>query len=473
MTSELQAKIRECNQVISLLELLLQFCREESRSYAEWMSSAAHRASGSLASCNTEACRIVKNLSGESWLTPEDLIQIQTFLTNDEQSGHCPCVIQAYLLAQAIEEQFADQLIPNIQNQFAPVQTVKANQLFPVLRPKDLVEWVDAKETPEAMAPKPESSCPNIDELPHFSLGPATLVFHLEVDVRLRAVEASFMNKQGLKLAVGIINADHKDLPLTQNVPNPSQFILHGPVDHDKQRQAIEQVMMLAKKHHADILVFPELCVSHQLMQELLDQCKNRPDIPTICIMGSCHAIDDAKYKNIAMGIVANTSTILAHEKMEFFELAAKYSPTTTQLNEGIHTGTTIRIYHTKTFSLAINICLDFMSKKVIPLVQACRPTFVLVPAYTMKTTKMVTTAASLAGEIQAISLVANGPIPTKSRVVSVVGVPRTYMDPETQSFTVGPTFQGVFPRNDIALPAIGIFHVSTARFEWFSAQTN
>jgi predicted amidohydrolase len=462
MTPALQQLIAKCETPLGLLGVLLAACREMASAYGTWVSDPT--TAPVTAYWAERAAATVEGLSSAGWLTVEDHKAVEHYFLRTEkgQPDRTECVVEARALAEAVEERFHKELVPLLQEAFAPHRAVGAGDLFPVVRNPHVPAWVGAAGRTAVLTPLPASQDPPVDQLEHFGLGPPKGMLDVEVDVRLRAVACPVPIDRPLRLGVAVLNGSPGELPVVADCPCEGEFLLRdGPANPGSQLEAMRCVLGWADRHRVDVLVFPELCTDPASARQLTAEFDRTTNVG-VCVFGSYHGrAADLDWRNTTHARVRGSAVLLTHDKLDRFQLKAKASPTNNDLREGIRTGRGVRVYHGKDWSATLLICKDFMSQTVLPLVTLLRPTLVLVPAYTTKIAALSNAANQLANVVQTVTVLANGPVLGPERVVGVFGVPRTYPAAGNPGHA-GAVVQ--FPQDRTTLPSLCIFDVDVGK---------
>jgi hypothetical protein len=237
-----------------------------------------------------------------------------------------------------------------------------------------------------------------------------------------------------------------------------------SPIDLDRQRETLNQLIETASGSGAQIVVLPELCVTETLALEL-QHWVERPGGPRLLVTGSYHHQDNdrdgqvpARKRNTALAWVRGHDRSIEHDK---------HSPADTPVNEDIQPQgwPELRIYVIDGWHLVIAVCRDLLNPQAVHALIEVGANLVLVPAMSETLMAFGGQVSSLVGSCQAIVAVANNPgeWPTPNQTPgrparALFGHPGL----DTQTVAVHSTEPG---------PGVALFSVQSAEFKWLPVQ--
>jgi|GEM_PF-4006099 hypothetical protein len=183
------------------------------------------------------------------------------------------------------------------------------------------------------------------------------------------------------------------------------------PRDEEAQWSTIEALLEQVLADRADLVLFPELCMTEQL-QERVRKWRDARSFAGGVLAGSAH---------LTSAITNRASLILGehdhhHHKVNPYVLP-KLSPFFPDepfgRTEVLSPRRELVLHFFGTRSVALLVCKDFMDPDVLEALAALRPSVVLVAALSDTTTVFGDAAARLRLAAQSIALVANAPVGT------------------------------------------------------------
>jgi predicted amidohydrolase len=191
------------------------------------------------------------------------------------------------------------------------------------------------------------------------------------------------------------------------------EHFFYGVRPRDGKRHLDEYKRLLkdAGESAADIVVFPELCLRIEAMQEALEYCRNLPQRPMLVVAGSSHTPSDLSTpgRNEAYALLRGHRDPLVHQKLTRFELRNHEGGEVR--SEFIATDVPrITLYLSGGWSFTFVICKDFLDLAVVRILTDLRVRLALVPSMSEKTEMFEQRARELALNSQCIVLIANTP---------------------------------------------------------------
>ena len=254
-----------------------------------------------------------------------------------------------------------------------------------------------------ALSPRPASlSSPKQGELPTIRVHDGS--FDVTVDTSLeRSFEAIVA---GLSTgAAGHPNADWAEL----DVPAGDLAFPVVPRDPGLQTERLVSLLEEARRAVVPITVLPELCVTPELVEDMAPYVEAF-DAPALVVAGSYHALVAGEPENVALGLVAGTSSRMTQTKnVPFTDELGLDRPS----KEGIHTRARPRlsIYPADRYRFGIAICRDLLDHRVCDAYDRMGVNDVSIPAFSAKTQPFLDAVAGRVAGAQALTVVVNGPL--------------------------------------------------------------
>ena len=179
-----------------------------------------------------------------------------------------------------------------------------------------------------------------------------------------------------------------------------------------------------AAAHGADIAVLPELCLDPAGLDVVRDHLAARGWPIALVCPGSVHVVDDGAPRNLAT-IIMRGGAEVHHAKFNPFSspIAGEEAIATTPARISVHVAADR--HGRPAWSYALLVCKDLLSRFALDVLAALRPTLVLLPAWSGKTTAFELDIHGLIGATQASVVMANQADPGDEDGASVVVVAR------------------------------------------------
>ncbi len=419
----LVSAIATCDSAFRLMEVLLQFCRDQAEAYREWDDDLTGKAN--LPALCQQAQDVIAGFGGTVFTAedlPEIVSQIRDAVLAFVQHESPPPVARVCVLLLVLDHEWT----PKLRRMYPDDRPgpLAPGQLFPVYWPNLKANgWFPKTKlsaAPSSLAQPPEF-------LPQWGLAPSSNVFsgrRVEFVFPART-EVTRPITGPLKLGVGVLNASRDEL-MWDTVPTPPPARFHSvrprPETRDAQVAAMRKIASAAATAGVRVLVFPELCVDRAGAEELFQHVKGLDPRPELVVLGSFHWQDEPNRRNTAQAFRYGTTEPLSHHKMTRFSYRDPDDGVT--YTEAIRPGDTLRVFVSTDWSLVLLICRDFLDASIRPLVEHLRPTFLCIPSFTDPTNAFVDSVGALTARAQSVVVFANGPVPS-DRVVGAFGVPR------------------------------------------------
>lgn len=435
-----------CDSAFRLMELLMQFCRDQAADFRAWDNNPALKAAARPASA--EARRIVTDEIGTVFTFEDDpatLARIRATVAGYLGQADPPAVARAQLLLNA----FDSHLTPNLRalyQDFHPGPLAPGG-LFPVY-------WPDLKSIgwfpPGTFSPPPFALSQPPGFLSKWALAPPQDVFSA------RRVEFVFADRADvspplagpLALGVGVLNATRDELTWDKD-DAAAQFRDVRPRDPAAQVAAMCRVATRAAAEGVRVLVFPELCIDRTGADEVFRHVAGLSAPPALVVIGSHHWSDGTVRRNTCTAYRSGTARPLNHHKIAPFS----FREGGITFREDITPGDMVRVYVATDWSLVLLVCRDFLDTALRQLVESLRPTFLCVPSFS-QTPPFVEFVGAVTASAQTVVVFANGPVPA-DRVTAVFGVPRVPQKPGSGAALAR---QDVMPEPLPPLPCLVIY---------------
>ncbi len=196
-------------------------------------------------------------------------------------------------------------------------------------------------------------------------------------------------------------------------------FFRVRPRDPKKQLQRIRRILDRAGEQHVEALVFPELCVTPELVEpiraHLVRQANGQrlaggEPMPRLVVLGSAHEKRGGKRWNRSTTLLWS-GTALSHCKFEPFSFRDEGDGSARpadERHEDVEHVRALTVHFSPRWSLAILICRDIMPLAVVNALVDLGVRIVLVPALSAKTDLFEVSARTMTAHAQSIVAVAN-----------------------------------------------------------------
>jgi 8-oxo-dGTP pyrophosphatase MutT (NUDIX family) len=391
----LRAAITHESEPLVTLTHLLHLCRDEHRVLWEQVSDPANT-NGLAAVLNKITTLLPKEADTGILDEPVRLALVAALKPSDQ----IPPVLVAHALAQLLDDRYSHTFADSFRRR-SPYQPGVGDPI-PLGGP-DLKRVMDMHPTSP-----PWRLANRLDETRHLRLaGEWAVEYQVIFDYSL------FDTLTGLITTDTVIATCHPNRTLDEfNLPaDPSKpsFPVQ-PIDVDRQRREISQLVGAAVAEGAGIVVFPELCLTESLAAELRDWVR-RADGPRLLVAGTYHHLDQTpdggsppRRRNTAVTWVRGHNEPLRHDK---------HSPGDRPIVEDIQPQgwPELRVYVTADgWHLMIAICRDLLNPQAVYALTEAGVNLLLVPAMSETLVPFSGPTAHLVGSAQALIAVANNP---------------------------------------------------------------
>lgn len=173
-----------------------------------------------------------------------------------------------------------------------------------------------------------------------------------------------------------------------------NSYIAHNGSDDWEiiQEERIFEVLQLASKEQVDVLVFPELCFTEKIQENVISHIKkSKEHVPSLIVLGSVHIVEgedeNATQENISKTLVyteSGVSSIVAHRKFNpltgfHAELPEGEKVIADEYLKPVRKRITLCVGPSSSFCQLI--CKDFLHTEIGSLWSSLRPKLILVPA--------------------------------------------------------------------------------------------
>jgi len=371
-----------------------------------------------------------------------------------------PAVVVARTLAELVDERYAHSFTASFRRR-SPYQPGVGDPI-PLDSP-------DLRQVTELPATSPPWRLANrLDETRHLRLaGEWAAQFQVIFDYRLSEALTGLL---GPDTIVAIVHPNRTLAEFEFPVDARGRTFPIRPVDEQRQRNEINQLITTAVAAGANIVVLPELCVTESLATQL-GEWTSRANGPRLLVAGSYHH-DDAhrpgethphggpwRRRNTAVAYVRGYPLPLMHDK---------HSPADRPVAEDIEPQgwPQLRVYVSEDgWHLVIAICRDLLNPHAVHALTEAGVNLALVPAMSETLVAFGGPVAHLVGSAQAFVAVANNPadFADSSELTARRPARALFGHPG-----FGQQTRLVQPSGDE--PGLALLHVRTGQLQWLPA---
>jgi 8-oxo-dGTP pyrophosphatase MutT (NUDIX family) len=449
----LRAAITHESEPLVTLTHLLHLCRDEHRVLWEQVSDPANI--NALAGVVNKITALLPKEADTMVLDEPVRLALVAVLEPSEQ---IPPVLVAHALAQLLDDRYSHTFADSFRRR-SPYQPGVGDPI-PLGGP-DLKRVMDMHPTSP-----PWRLANRLDETRHLRLaGEWAVEYQVVFDYSL------FDPLTGLITADTVIATCHPNRTLDEfNLPaetsKPSFPV--QPIDVDRQRREINQLIGAAVAEGAGIVVLPELCITESLAAELHDWVR-RADGPRLLVAGTYHHLDQTpagcsppRRRNSAVTWVRGHNEPLRHDK---------HSPGDHPIVEDIQPQgwPELRVYVTADgWHLMIAICRDLLNPQAVYALTEVGVNLLLVPAMSETLVPFGGPTAHLVGSAQALIAVANNPADWSQKSDRIAKAPARALfgHPGLSQLTR-------FVHAPDAEPGAALLHVGSGRIRWLPAASS
>lgn len=377
--------------IVVIAQALLRHCRANQREYLNLRNDpGARQLEAALTSFLISDLR---HKTGEmlSWKVR---LQILAYIAR-----YCcvPAVIRTRAAASALDALVGRRFAETFRNR--GVVKVMPYCAVPMSQPplKDLLKHLNSR---------PERLDFQVDRMLNLRLAPSDMrPFAVELDCSDPA-RFAFLSERP-RFAIAVVNRTAADLTW-ENDDLTCTFFHVRPVDIERQRQTIIDLIRDADRLEAAILVLPELCLDSDGLHAIVASFRRALHLQML-VAGSCHKTENGKRVNQCVAMIRGRDELLVHNKFSEFSYLDRSGKTIT---ENLHRSYKIRYYLSGCWSLVILICKDFLDKRCHSIMSALGVRVFLIPSFSDKLSPFIDFATYLRQASQAFVVVANSPVP-------------------------------------------------------------
>lgn len=384
---------------------MLRFCRDHAGALREARSGQVDRSLAPAAAGLIEW--FAASVAGD-WLLPARLAPAlveawrvanghDRFAEGSGADAAAPRAVVARIVAEAIDDALGHRFVSIYRRRGA--WRVQPGEPFPVVQPDlrrlfaaPLTTLPDRREAP-------------IDRTRRLALAPICDGIELAVDLSSAALAAA--PPPGAEVVAALpIAAPTRELDWTTE-GRGARPVFHDvrPVAPTDVAARVETLIEDACARGAAIVVFPELSVDDVALARVRAVLARAPSPPALVVAGSRHLRAGGVLRNVATLVTAagdithaKFNPYFAGEQLEDIALVPA------ELRAHGLVDDTGRLV----CSVVLAICKDFLAPGAQHALEALRPTLVLVPAWSQKTSIFESDAVGLTGKTQAIVVIAN-----------------------------------------------------------------
>jgi hypothetical protein len=400
---------------------MLRYCREHAGALREARSAQVDRALGP--ELGPIAAWLAENVAGD-WLLPARLAPVledawriaHETAPGDGIAGGAGATAPARaavarLVAEAMDEALGHRFVSIFRRRGE--WSIGPGEAFPVVQ-ADLKRLFAVRGSGAALVTLPDRRESPIDRTRRLALAPAADGIELALDLS-QAVHASPPPAAATIAAALPIAQPTRELDWTEVRPGARAGERPRPVFHDVRPVAptdvaarVEVLAEQACEQGCALLVFPELSIDDVALARVRAVLAKAPSPPALCVAGSRHVR--------AGGALRNVATAIAHAGRAGEATHAKFNPyfAGEQLEDIALVPAEVRAHGVVdengrlAFATVMLICKDFLAPGAQRALEALRPSLVLVPAWSQKTSIFESDAVGLTGKTQAIVVIVN-----------------------------------------------------------------
>ena len=391
---------------------MLRFCRDHAGALREARSGQVDRALAPAAAGLIEW--LAASVAGD-WLLPARLAPAlaeawgiahghQRFAEGSGADAAAPRAVVARVTAEAIDDALGHRFVSIFRRRGRWL--IGPGEPFPVVQP-DLRRMFHAAP----LTTLPDRREAPIDRTRRLALAPAADGLELAVDLSSAALAAP--PPPGAEVVAALpIAAPSRELDWTEKRGMRPVFHDVRPVASTDVATRVEALIEDACARGAAIVVFPELSVDEPALARLRAVLARAPSPPALVVAGSRHVRAGGALRNVATLVTAagdvthaKFNPYFAGEQLEDIALVPA------ELRAHGFVDESGRLVS----SVVVAICKDFLAPGAQRALEALRPTLVLVPAWSQKTSIFESDAVGLTGKTQTIVVIANQADPSRA----------------------------------------------------------
>jgi hypothetical protein len=356
---------------------------------------------GATSSLNSERLRAIANVFRADTVNPAGAAAALRQLLRVQNAASLR--VEAWALLQAMDRALGASWVSKFRNEGAV--RLRTGALFPIgqLPLKEL--FAKRLVSGTKLSAQPSSRNPTHRFLEH--LGRWTghgvsvrLEFHREV-VDCRRVAFCLPN--------AAVTPASFSIERRETMTGDAGFYALRPTDESAQWTAIEALLERARGDGADLVLFPELCMSEAL-QKKVRAWRDEVSFAGAVLAGSAHLVSEVSNRaRLTVGEYEHD-----HHKMNPYVLrpSSPFFPAESfERTEVVRPQRELVLHFFGTLSVAVLVCKDFLEEELLAALALLRPSLVLVAALSDTTTVFRDAAGRVRDSGQALSFVANAPI--------------------------------------------------------------
>jgi len=375
---------------------LLRFCRDHAAALREARSAQVDRALAPAT--DALAAWLAEHVAGD-WLLPSRLAAPIAALwrhAHDEVSPAPARVAVARAVAEALDEGLGHRFVSLFRRR--GVWSVAPGEAFPVVQP-DLRKLFDAPLTT-----LPDRREAPIDRTRRLAIAPAADGLVIALDLSRAALATPPAGDARVVVALPI-GAPRRELDWTERRGDRPVFHDVRPVASTDVAARVTALVAEACALEATILVFPELSVDERALDAIRAALADAATPPALVFAGSRHVVAAGARHNLATMIAGAIE--VTHTKFNPY-FAGEQLEDIALVPAEVRAHGLVDDLGRLAFAITLLVCKDFVAPGAQHALEALRPSLVVVPAWSQKTSIFESDAMGLTGKTQAIVVIAN-----------------------------------------------------------------
>jgi predicted amidohydrolase len=380
---------------------MLRVCRDHAGALRDARSAQLDRA---LAPALAELATWLLDQVAGDWLLPGRLVAPLTGpwrQAHQAMPGAAAVTAVARLCAEAVDDALGHRFVSIFRRR--GVWQLAPGEPFPVVQP-DLRRLFSAAGSRAPFVTLPDRREAPIDRTRRLALAPHADGIELAVD-RAHAVAAPPPDGAAVVVAALPIAAPTRELDWTDARDGHKVFHDVRPVASADVAARCEQLLDHACARGAAVVVFPELSVDDAALTRIRARLARTASRPALVVAGSRHLRGTGATRNVATLLSATGE--VTHAKFNPY-FAGEQREDIALVPAEVRAHGVVDDAGRLAFSAVVVICKDFLAPGAQRALEALRPTLVLVPAWSQKTSIFESDAIGLTGKTQATVVVVN-----------------------------------------------------------------